>query len=165
MSPGDLADYLQGWALTNIPFREWRGLRNTKPERGKFKMTKEDNGATNEAEKLVGKELTQVKAQLKAAEDEIEMKRKEIVDLKLANAKLKDRAETEVKGKLIDDIRKVSNYGIEYLAECSIDRLELLLEDSKMIRKPMFSSSGDFGRGPDPQDKLRTMYKYTRKRD
>lgn len=128
-------------------------------------MTNEDNGATNEAEKLVGKELTQVKAQLKAAEDEIELKRKEIVDLKLANAKLKDRAETEVKGKLIDDIRKVSNYGIEYLAECSIDRLELLLEDSKMIRKPLFSSSGDFGRGQDPQDGLRTMFKYGKKRD
>ncbi len=128
-------------------------------------MTNEDNSATIEAEKLVGKELTQVKAQLKAVEDEIEVKRKEIVDLKLANAKLKDRAETEVKGKLIDDIRKVSNYGIEYLAECSIDRLELLLDDSKMIRKPLFSSSGDFGKGQDPQDQLRTMFKYTRKRD
>ena len=128
-------------------------------------MTDKDNGATIEAEKLVGRELTQVKAQLTAAEDEIEVKRKEIVDLKLANAKLKDRAETEVKGRLIDDIRKVSSYGIEYLAECSVDRLETLLEDSKMLMKPLFSSSGDFGRDPAPQDKLRTMFKYTRKRD
>jgi len=126
-------------------------------------MTDEDKGATIEVEELIGRELTQFKAQLKAAEDEIERKTKEIVDLKLANSKLRDRAETEVKGKLIDDIRKVSNYGIEYLAECSIDRLELLLEDSKMIRKPLFSSSGDFGRGQDPQDKLRTMFKFGKK--
>ena len=128
-------------------------------------MTDEDKGATIEAEKLVGKELTQTLAQLKSAEADIELKRKEIVDLKLANAKLRDRAEAEVKSKLIDDIGKVSSYGIEYLAECDVDRLEQILEDSKMLRKPLFSSSGDFGRGPDPQDGLRTMFKYGKKRD
>jgi hypothetical protein len=123
-------------------------------------MTDEKTDATQEAEKLVGKELTQAKAELKAAMDEIDRKTQEIVDLKLANAKLRSRAESEVKGKLIDDIGKVSTYGIEYLAECSVDRLEQILEDSKMLRKPLFSSSGDFGAGPDPLDKLRNRFKF-----
>ena len=128
-------------------------------------MTDEDKGATIEAEKLVGKELTQTRVYLKAAQDEIERKTREIADLKMANAKLRDRATAEVKGKLIDEIGKVSTHGVEYLASCDVERLEQILEDSKMIRKPLFSSSGDFGRGPDPQDGLRTMFKYGKKRD
>jgi len=128
-------------------------------------MSKDENGTTIDVEKLIGKELTQVKAQLQAATDEIDARVKEISDLKLANAKLRDRAESEVKGRLIDDIRKVSNYGIEFLAECTVDRLEQILEDSKMLKTPLFSSSGDFGRGPDPQDALRNMFKFGKKRD
>jgi len=128
-------------------------------------MSEEENSTTTDVEKLVGKELTQVRAQLTAAHDEIDRKNQEIATLKLINAKLKERAETEVKSTLIGDIRKVSNYGIEYLAECSVDRLEQILEDSKMIRKPLFSSSGNFGRGPDPQEKLRNMFKFNKRKE
>ena len=128
-------------------------------------MSAEETGATGDVERLVGKELTQLRAELKAAHDEIDRKNQEISDLKLANAKLRERAETEVKGKLIDDIRKVSNYGIEFLSECSVDRLEQILEDSKMLKKPLFSSSGDFGKRHDPHEKLYTMFKYGKRKE
>ena len=144
------------------------GLENSKLERGKRKMTDDKIDTTSDVdqvEKLIGKELTQVKAQLQVALEEIDSRVTEITNLKLANAKLKDRAESEVKGRLLDEIRKVSNYGIEFLAECSVDRLEQILEDSKMLKTPLFSSSGDFGRGPDPQDKLRNMFKFSKRRE
>jgi hypothetical protein len=127
-------------------------------------MTDEKDGATTDAEKLVGKELTQLRAQLKEALDEIETKIKEIANLKLQNTMLTTQAESQVKGKLIEDIRMISDYGIEYLTECSVDRLEQILSDSKMIKKPLFSSSGDFGKRPDSHEKLRNMFKFNKRK-
>jgi len=126
-------------------------------------MSEEETGATKEVEKLTAHELTQLRARLQAAIDEIDKQAKEIADLKLANIKLRERAESEVKSRLIDDIRKVSRHGIEYLSACSVDRLEQILEDSKMLKLPKFSSSGDLGSQVDPYEKLHTMFKFGRK--
>jgi hypothetical protein len=137
----------------------------TKPERGKMKMSNEENGATTELDKLLDKGVAQLRTELKAAYDEIDRKVEEISILKRENLKLHARAEAEVKSALMDEIGKISSYSIDFLAECSIDRLEQILEDSKMIKTPLFSSSGSLGRGTSTQDKLHTMFKFGKKRE
>jgi len=126
-------------------------------------MSEEETGAAAKVDELTARELTQLRSRLQAAMDQIDLQAKEIADLKLANIKLRERAEAEVKSRLIDDIRKVSNHGIEYLSACSVDRLEQLLEDTKMLKLPRFSSSGDLGSQVDPHEKLHTMFKFGRK--
>jgi len=126
-------------------------------------MSEEETGAAAKVDELTARELTQLRSRLQAAMDQIDLQAKEIADLKLANIKLRERAEAEVKSRLIDDIRKVSNHGIEYLSACSVDRLEQLLEDTKMLKLPRFSSSGDLGSQVDPHEKLHTMLKFGRK--
>ena len=125
----------------------------------------EQTGKTDEVDELLKMGDTQLRSMLKAANDTIIQRDKEIADLKIANAKLKDRAESEVKSALIDDIRKVSTYGIEYLSTCAVDRLEQILEDSKMQKRQIFSSSGDLGGGVDPHEKLHTMFKFGKRSD
>ena len=63
--------------------------------------------------------------------DKLKRVQKELDDLKLANAQFKLRAETEVKRRLIYDIRRVSSHSIEYLSERSINELEQILEDAR----------------------------------
>jgi hypothetical protein len=131
--------------------------RNLK--RGK-KMSKEETGKTEE-DKLIEVATTKIRSERDAAMQEVDRLNAEVSNLKLANAKLRDHVESESKSSLIDEIRKISNHGIEYLSTCSVDRLEQILEDARMYKSPKFSSSGDLGGGyNDPYEKLHTMFKF-----
>ena len=129
-------------------------------------MSEENETGIHEknADQLVKSEVTQLRVNLDLANDTIKRQAQEIADLKMANAKLKERAETEVKSKLIDEIQKYSTYGIDYLVSLDTPRLEQLLEDCKTMKLPRFSSSGDFGGGvKDPYEKLHNMFKFGKK--
>jgi len=124
-------------------------------------MSKEETGKTDETDDLIKTATTKIRAERDAAMNEVDRLTQEVAHLKLANAKLKDHVESESKSSLIDEIRKISNHGIEYLSACSVDRLEQILEDAKMYKSPKFSSSGDLGGAyHDPFEKLHTMFKF-----
>ena len=146
-------------------FREWRGLRNTKLERGNKIMTEDKTAITEEkkVEELVEYNVAKITAERNQLREVLDKRDTEIRDLKMALAKMKDEFEGQNKSKLIDELRKVTEYGIEYLSTCSLDRLEQLIEDYKNAKRPRFQSSGDRGTYVDPYEKLHNMYKFGRK--
>lgn len=131
-----------------------------------MKMTEENTGVTEEkkVEEIIEYSATKVRAERDALVELLEARDKEVRDLKMALAKMKDEFESRNKSALIDELRKVTNYGIEYLSACDLDRLEQLIEDYKNAKRPAFKSSGDLGGAyADPYEKLHTMYKFGRK--
>ena len=128
-------------------------------------LTKEETGVTEEkkVEETIKYSATRMRAEYDAMTELLEARDKEITDLKLALAKMKDEFEAQNKSKLIDELRKVTNYGIEYLSACDVSRLEQLIEDYENAKRPRFRSSGDLGGQTDPYAKLHNMYKFGRK--
>ena len=124
----------------------------------------EKTGETKQVEDLLNIATTKVRVELDAALKVIEAKDREISDLKLALAKMRDHVESETKSKIIDDLRQFTNYGVEYLSVMDVKRLEQLLEDCKNMKLPRFQSSADFGKSyVDPYEKLHTMFKFGKK--
>jgi len=130
-------------------------------------MSKEEKtGEETEEEqvdKLIAYNVTKVTAERDALIEVVEARDKEIRDLKLALGKLKDDWDAKTRSKLIDELRNVTEYGIEYLSSCSVDRLEQLIEDYKRVKQLKFKSSGDLGGSRDPHEKLHTMFKFGRR--
>jgi len=130
-------------------------------------MSKEEKtGEETEEQKvdgLIAYNVTKVTAERDALIEVVDARDKEIRDLKLALAKMKDDWDAKTRSKLIDELRNVTEYGIEYLSSCSVDRLEQLIEDYKRVKQFTFKSSADLGGGVDPYAKLRTMYKFGRR--
>jgi len=129
-------------------------------------MSEEKKTGMTEEEKvdsLIAYNVTKVTAERDALLEVIEARDKEIKDLKLALAKMKDDWDAKTRSKLIDELRKVTEYGIEYLSTCTVDRLEQLIEDYKRAKRQTFKSSGDLGGYSDPYEKLRTMFKFSRR--
>ena len=127
-------------------------------------MTEDNTVITEEkkVEELVDYNVAKITVERNELREIVEERDKEIRDLKMALGKMKDEFESQNKSRLIDEVRKVTEYGVEYLSSCSLDRLEQLIEDYKNAKRPKFSSSGDRSTYVDPYEKLHNMYKFGR---
>jgi len=137
----------------------------TKPERGMNEMSEEETkGEIEDVIKHNQAEILAENYQLTAAVEARDAKIKELTaDLKAATEQL----ESKTRGIKIDRILKVSNLGLGYLAERSLDELDEIEEIYKHVKTPRFKSTGDNSRFADEHDqilyKLNNMYKFDKK--
>ena len=123
-------------------------------------MSEEIKTETEQVEELVKISAAEVIVERDALRVELKKKELRIKDLEEALARANDHIESEVKAQLVIDLKKLTNYGEEYLQALPVARLKQLHEDYKFVKMPKFKSSGDLGSKSDPLDKLRTMYKF-----
>lgn len=118
---------------------------------------------TEQVEEIIKISAAEVIVERDGLRTELERKEARIKDLEEALARANDHIESEVKAKLVTELKNTSNYGEEYLQALPVSRLKQLSEDYKFVKMPKFKSSGDLGSKSDPLDKLRTMYKFGKK--
>lgn len=118
---------------------------------------------TEQVESLVEIATAELRVMIDVLKIELVDKEKRIEDLEGALAVAKGHIEADTKAQLISDLKKMTNYGDEYLHALSVERLNQLKEDYKFVRLPKFASSGDLGSKTDPHAKLHNMFKFGRK--
>jgi len=123
----------------------------------------EDKTETEQVEEIIKISAAEVIVERDGLRVELTRKEARIKDLEEALARANDHIESEVKAKLVTELKTSSNYGEEYLQALNVARLKQLSEDYKFVKMPKFKSSGDLGSKSDPLDKLRTMYKFGKK--
>lgn len=127
-------------------------------------MSVEDKTSkTDEVEGLIKIATAEIIVERDMLKEELNRKEKEIEDLKGALARAKDHIESETKSKLIGELKKITNYGDEYLYGLNVEQLRQLQEDYKYVKLPKFKSSADLGSKVDFHEKLHNMYKFGRK--
>jgi len=119
---------------------------------------------TKKVESLVEIATAELRVMIDALKTELVDKEKRIKDLEEALAVAKGHIEADTKAQLISDLKKMTNYGDEYLHALSVERLSQLKEDYKFARLPKFTSSGDLGSKTDPHAKLHNMFKFAKER-
>ena len=128
-------------------------------------MTEKETTETEQVEELVKISSAEILVERDALRVELKRKELRIKDLEDALARANDHIESEVKAKLIIDLKVMTNYGEEYLQALPLARLKQLSEDYKYVKLPKFQSSGDLGSKSDPHELLHTMFKFGKKRD
>ena len=123
-------------------------------------MSEETKTETEQVEEIIKISAAEVIVERDGLRVELEKRELRIKDLEEALARANDHIESEVKAKLVIDLKHLTNYGEEYLQALPVARLKQLHEDYKFVKMPKFQSSGDLGSKSDPLDKLRTMYKF-----
>ena len=139
----------------------------TKPERGMNEMSEKETKGEGEIESVIKHNQAEIMAknfQLTAAVNARDVKIKELTaDLKAATEQL----ENKTRSIKIDRILQVSNLGLGYLADRSLDELDEIEEIYKHVKTPRFKSTGDNSRFADEHDqilyKLNNMYKFDKK--
>ena len=126
-------------------------------------MSEKITTETEQVEELIQISAAEVIVERDGLRAELVRKESRIADLEEALARANDHIESEVKAKLVGELKNTSNYGEEYLQALPVSRLKQLSEDYKFVKMPKFKSSGDLGSKSDPLDKLRTMYKFGKK--
>jgi len=123
----------------------------------------EEKTETEQVEDIIKISAAEVIVERDGLKAELARKELRIKDLEEALARANDHIESEVKAKLITELKNMTNYGEEYLQSLPVKDLKQLSEDYKHVKMPRFKSSGDLGSKSDPLDKLRTMYKFGKK--
>ena len=128
-------------------------------------MSEIEQTETEQVEELVKISASEVIVERDALRVELETRETRIKDLEEALARANDHIESEVKAKLVIDLRNSTNYGEEYLQALPVARLKQLHEDYKYVKMPKWKSSGDLGSKSDPHELLHNMFKFGKKRD
>ena len=126
-------------------------------------MTEEKRTEKEQVEEKIEIATSEIIVERDALRVELEKKEQRITDLEEALARAKDHIDSEIKAKLVTELRDMTNYGEEYLQSLNTKRLKQLSEDYKYVKLPKFKSSGDLGSKSDPYEKLHTMYKFAKK--
>ena len=126
-------------------------------------MSENVTSETEQVEELVKISAAEVIVERDTLRKELARKETRITDLEEALARANDHIESEVKAKLVIDLRNLTSYGEEYLQALPVARLKQLHEDYKYVKMPKWQSSGDLGSKSDPHEKLHTMFKFGKK--
>ena len=126
-------------------------------------MSENVTSETEQVEELVKISAAEVIVERDTLRKELARKEVRITDLEEALARANDHIESEVKAKLVIDLRNLTSYGEEYLQALPVARLKQLHEDYKYVKMPKWQSSGDLGSKSDPHEKLHTMFKFGKK--
>ena len=145
--------------MTNIYVPRMAGTRNTKPERGKNKMTEENSG--KETEKTVIDISVERMRQENLA---LETKLKAATDMLSAVTKERNEAtkylEQNERGIAVDDLKKMGcTYSVEEFDKMSLGELDQLKSHYKYFQPPVFKSGADTsGKSKSIYDSLDTLY-------
>ena len=126
-------------------------------------MSENVTSETEQVEELVKISAAEVIVERDTLRKELARKEVRITDLEEALARANDHIESEVKAKLVIDLRNLTSYGEEYLQALPVARLKQLHEDYKYVKMPKWQSSGDLGSKSDPHEKLHSMFKFGKK--